>query len=523
MSQFYYSQMVESESEKLFTVILLPDREKTFPIVLMRNPYDETAEQLSDQEVANNWAEAFKGFLDAGYAVILQHCRGTGKSTGDFIPFIHEREDGLALQQWARQQPFYQGELYLFGGSYTSAVHLATAPFAPDIKGAILSAFDQELYNIHYRNGVYRSELYGAWYPGMYKKRNRLPKSEGPDSFRILPLSEYSTVVLSEKDPVFDTILEHPNKTDPFWNSRWGGADMRHALDHANIPILMTVGFFDVFFRGILDMWQDMDESTKKQSVCVFMAHDHSDGSSQPIQYPNCLVHEQFPGYDVQWFESIRKNIPFPIEKGKITYFNMGENRWKCDDFAPGTDQMEIALGNDEITYVYNPYDPSHFEGGLTSGFSGTAFQNAPGSHYGIQTFYSEPFDTNRCLKGEMNAKLHVKSDCEDTCFYMRISLVKEEGDYGLRDDIHNLSEFAPDYQSGDEAEITFSFDYLAMQVQKGERFRIDISSSAYPVYVPHTNKRGLFSAQAQAVTAHNTLICANSYITVPFTTEVLT
>lgn len=520
MAEYFYCEMVESEGEKLFTVVLLPDQKGSFPVILQRCPYEELTEQITDQEAVEHYACLNRHFVNAGYAVIYQHCRGTGKSTGDFIPFIHEREDGLALQQWVRQQPFYQGELYLFGGSYTSAVHLATAPFADDIKGAILAAFDQERYNIYYRNSILCNGLCGGWYTGMYKKRNRLPKSEGPDSFRMLPLSEYSKVVFSEKDPVFDTILEHPDKNDPFWNSRWGGSDTRHALNHAGIPILMPVGFFDVFFRGTLAMWQEMDENTRKQSACVFMPYDHSDGSMQPIQYINGKIEEQFPGYEVQWFDSIRGKKTPPVETGKITYYSMGENCWKCDDFAPGMKQMKISLGTEDIKYVYNPYDPSHFVGGLTSGFSGTAFQNEPGCHYSIQTFYSEIFDTNRYLKGEIKAKLHVKSDCEDTCFYMRISLVKNEGDYGLRDDIHNLSEFAPDYKPGDEIEITFCFDFLAMILKKGERLRIDIASSAYPFFVPHTNKRGLYSIQTQAVVAHNTIICAKSFLTVPLLAE---
>ena len=36
-------------------------------------------------------------------------------------------------------------------------------------------------------------------------------------------------------------------------------------------------------------------------------------------------------------------------------------------------------------------------------------------------------------IKGKIKARLKVSSDCEDTCFYMRLSIPKEEGYYGLR------------------------------------------------------------------------------------------
>ena len=98
-----------------------------------------------------------------------------------------------------------------------------------------------------------------------------------------------------------------------------------------------------------------------------------------------------------------------------------------------------------------------------------------------------------------------LHTDAEDTCFYMRLSLCKAEGDYGLRDDINQISNFVEDYKLGDTVEMDFSFDEHAFVIKKGEKIRVDISSSAFPHYVPHTNKKGLFSEQREAVVAQNT------------------
>ena len=73
-------------------------------------------------------------------------------------------------------------------------------------------------------------------------------------------------------------------------------------------------------------------------------------------------------------------------------------------------------------------------------------------------------------------------------------SLVKEDGYYGLRDDINQISNFCADYKPNAEIEMEFSFDEHAFVVKKGEKLRIDISSSAFPLYVRHTNNKGLFS-----------------------------
>jgi len=99
----------------------------------------------------------------------------------------------------------------------------------------------------------------------------------------------------------------------------------------------------------------------------------------------------------------------------------------------------------------------------------------------------------------------------------VRVSLAKEEGDLGMRDDINQLSNFNPAYVPGEELEMTFSFDEHAFVAKKGERLRVDISSSAHPYYVRHTNNRGLFSEQATARIADNTVILEKSSLTVYF------
>ena len=123
-------------------------------------------------------------------------------------------------------------------------------------------------------------------------------------------------------------------------------------------------------------------------------------------------------------------------------------------------------------------------------------------------------FEEDTFVKGKMTARLRVRSDCEDTCFYIRLSLCKEEGYYGLRDDINQISNFAQSYVPGEEIEMDFSFDEHAFVIKKGEKLRIDVSSSAFPHYVPHTNNRGPFALQTTAKIAHNTVICDKSSIT---------
>ena len=150
-SVFY--KYIENEGIKFFTVVCLPQSNGKFPTVIYRMPYVDSDEHRNEDEICAEKLAEYKSWLDNGYAVVFQHCRGRGKSSGYCVPYIFEREDGLLLQDWIRKQPFYNGELYLCGLSYCSSVHYVTAPFAEDIKGAVFGVQDSERYNICYRNG----------------------------------------------------------------------------------------------------------------------------------------------------------------------------------------------------------------------------------------------------------------------------------------------------------------------------------------------------------------------------------
>lgn len=524
MASTTYTTYVETDGVRLFTAVSLPDAHGTFPIVLARSPYVDDMTDKSEEELCAWYAQAAKGWNDAGYAVVSQHCRGRGKSTGDCIPYIHEREDGLALQTWVRTQPFYGGELYLNGGSYCCSVHYVTAPFASDIKGAVLEVQDQNRYNCNYRNGFYKMGLHGGWYMDMYKKqrvlRGEMSRRFTDDSYKTLPLIGLSEAVFGEKADDFDAILMHPDEQDAFWReTRFGGAEARDAIVGADIPILLVTGFYDIYTGGVFDMFKQLDASTKAKSALLVHPYAHSGSENdQPVHFPNGEVAQAFGDVARLWFDAVRGKGTFPVTQGQVTYYELFGERWCCDDFAPPAQALCLPLGNGDCTYTYDPTDPAQFRGGLSANFGGTAWQDPPHSRPDILSVYTAPFARDVHVKGQMTASLCVRSDCEDTCFYMRISLEKPEGDLGLRDDITAVSRVSEHYRPGDEVTLDFTFDEHCFVIHKGERLRVDVSSSAYGLYVPHTNRRGLFSLQTDTVVAHNTVRLSSSCLHVPYT-----
>ncbi len=516
MKPIYVTYYVENEGNQLFTMVLKPAKEGKYPTAFLRTPYDVHHEKMSPSELEAYMIENYSKWADNGYVFIYAHCRGTANSTGESDAFIYEETDGKATLNWIRQQPFYNGEIYLVAGSYCGFVNRSLAPFDSDIKSIILEATDSNLYNWLYLNGIYRANLHGGWYIPRYKNKCGLNKNFTEESFLTLPMTDFSKKVFGEGAPVFDEMLLHPDADDEFWETPLAGSLQKHALDNADFPRVVTTGFFDIFNRGSHDSWESFDDEMK--SRCAFIIHPYHHGGTseeQPYHFPGGTVEEYLGDLETGWFNHVRDGVPFNAPLGKISYYELFGNKWYTEDYYTQNGSVTFALGDGERSYVYDPRNPARFNGGLSNNFGGTVFMDPPNLREDIITCYSPEFAEDTHVRGKMKARLKVRSDREDTCFYVRIAIVKPEGDFALRDSITKISNFDENYVPGTDTYVDFTFDEGAFLIKKGEKLRIDVSSSAFPQFIPHTNTRGLFSVQTEAVKAVNTVFLEESTLTI--------
>ena len=76
---------------RLSSRIYRPGYEGRYPTLLIRTIYNNK----QDRYLA--WT---RRFVEAGYAVVMQDCRGRYDSEGPREPYIHEADDGFDTQQW---------------------------------------------------------------------------------------------------------------------------------------------------------------------------------------------------------------------------------------------------------------------------------------------------------------------------------------------------------------------------------------------------------------------------------------
>lgn len=261
----------------------------------------------------------------------------------------------------------------------------------------------------------------------MYKAKSHMKKNFTLVSYDLLPLRDFCRTVFGEEVPSFQEKLRQNKPDDPVWNTCNGISNTRGVTDDAHFPILFTTGFYDIYTGGIFSMWRQMNAENKARSAMIVSPYDHGDrcNNETSMAFEKGKRTEQFgEEYEIDWLDSIRdpRKAP-PVPAGKITYYRLFENKWQSDDFMPGEKQITLPLGDHAETYTYNPFDAPSFQGGLCSSFGGCMFQNPPNQRHDIVTVYSAPFAQDTFVKGKMAASLKVASDCEDTCFYMRLSI----------------------------------------------------------------------------------------------------
>ncbi len=112
------------DGASLFSHVYLPtDESQTWPTVLVRTPYPDPIMPISLGPI--------DFFRNAGYAVVVQWCRGTWKSEGRFRFFQNEAEDGYDCIEWIAEQQWSNGRIGMYGSSYSASVQWLAARLNP--------------------------------------------------------------------------------------------------------------------------------------------------------------------------------------------------------------------------------------------------------------------------------------------------------------------------------------------------------------------------------------------------------
>ena len=529
--------MIEmSDGVRLYTILLMPKTNgvlpEKMPIIFEKTPYDTDLKGESESiKIHENYIIA-----NSGYIYVFQNSRGTGSSEGVHTPYA-ERDglDSYETIEYLRKQPYYNGEIFLKGGSYMATTHYLWLDREgidlSDIKGAVFQTQTDRMIYRDWKNGAnYSYSGLRFMYGSLMKKTHKVDGFA--DNTKIRPFRDAIKRTQGEDIPELTEWLYHPVEDD-YWRSRPG----YYAAEHITFPVLFMEGWYDYYVDGMFSMWERLPEETRAKSAFIVGPWEHGTSvvKSWTYQPQNGSYTKYFGAGNVfiEWFDSIRTGKPYPyIEKGKVTYHSVNGHKWAVNE-APWDLNPEIKKfyfnenytlteepATEDITHTYK-YDPENIN--YFAKFTPQEVHEA-NTIDGVLTFTTEPFEKDTDFYGKVRIKLDVSSDCEDTLFTAFLNFVDPDGKaYSLTHTGATLSHFYPDYKPGEKVTLDITFPYTALSVKEGGKIRIDVSSngtgSSGLSYIPHSNTKGHFAEVTETKVANNTLHIKDAFIEVPLST----
>ena len=127
---------------ELATMLFEPAMTGPHPTILMREPYG-----------LSGFASIGEIYAERGYNAVIQACRGTGGSEGEFDPLSNERNDGLDTLDWIKAQPWFDGRLGTSGPSYLGYAQWAICDALPKQSAMAIKVTSAEFRSVVFPGG----------------------------------------------------------------------------------------------------------------------------------------------------------------------------------------------------------------------------------------------------------------------------------------------------------------------------------------------------------------------------------
>jgi putative CocE/NonD family hydrolase len=284
-----------------------------------------------------------------GYVGVVAYARGKRRSPDRVVPYQHDGDDARAVINWIAGQPWSDGRVGMYGGSYSGFTQWAAAKrLPPELKAIATSAptapgVDVPMGGNIFRNSAYRWVSYVTNTEGLDEKSyNEDPQWRSLDQAWYTSGKPYRDLdrIAGKPNRIFRRWLNHPSY-DRFWQKMLPGQEQ---FAHIDIPVLTTAGYYGDGEAGALYYFTQhyrydphanhtlligpYDDSLMEQARSAVLKGYQVD--------PAALIDLHELRY--QWFDHVFKGRAKPsLLKDRVNYQVMGANEWR---HAPSLDSM---------------------------------------------------------------------------------------------------------------------------------------------------------------------------------------
>ncbi len=399
-----------------------------------------------------------RSLLKHGYIVAAVDVRGSGASfdSKQAIFDRDESQDAYEVIEWLASQPWCDGNIGMFGGSYLGITQLMAASTKPPHLKAIfpmVALFD--LYNIVSPGGVVHDDFIKTW----------------SELTKILDLKSIAAPVDEDKDKILlnKAIQQHKQsrglweimKPLPYRNLKdevtgdfpllqWHPSAFVEEINESEVPMYFWCGWFDSFTKDGFLMYRNFDVPRKM----VIGAWSHSPRDSKILE----MEFKPMNVETIRWFDywlkgidngimdedSIRYQVmktsddyewrtstqwPLPEEKKTLYFFHSGP--------SGSIDSVNDGILNTEFPKNKEGFDSYKVDYSTSTGTS-TRWDNAVGGDFGYPdmtendqkalTYTTAVLTEDIEVTGHIIVHLWISSTAKDGNFFAYLEEVDSEG-----------------------------------------------------------------------------------------------
>ncbi len=460
--------------------------------------------------------------VGAGFAVVVVDCRGTHRSDGTFRWMATEATDGVDVVAWLKEQPWCDGRVLGFGGSYVSATQVVTVLADPSTLSAIspwvaLSRPDTDMAG---RGGI---PIYASTYNWAANRVNDALVKAGLPARADIPLAEgvdpaplLSQHTLPELAAVLATAPEGAHVADwvahPTYDNYWRLAEYPEpALRRLTVPGFHLAGWYDLFLGGTLRNFTAMRRGpARDHQHLVIGPWIHIDQMRRiPVGHDfgpvSTLAGGGISQLQLDFWRQHGLGVPSALPPVRL--FVMGVDEWR--DYAewpvPGTQELDLYLSDGMLapnlteasaatSIQHDPANPVPAVGGQIlygpPDFAGPHDQRPAEAHPGVVSFTTPPFAETFEVVGPVSLRCWVSADTTDADLHAVLTDVAPDGTSRIltdgalrlsrRQGLDRVSPLVP----GEPVAVEIDMWATANAFLPGHALRLNLAGASFPRYV---------------------------------------
>jgi uncharacterized protein len=535
---------------RLATDVYRPTEGGPFPVLISRLPYNKELPMMAQAAIDTSRA------VQAGYAVVLQDCRGRFASEGEFTPIFNEASDGADSVDWIAQQTWSTGQVGTVGGSYLGFTQWLLAKEQPEALRAMAPAITtSDYYESPWRHtgGVFELGISLFWslfmVPEELQRQLRQGKasmeqmgtlmqvmSNASSQFEHLPLMDMS--LLRDFAPYYFDWLAHPTYDD-----YWRGIAHKEHYEQITVPALNIGGWYDIFLGGTLENYTGMKQrggsAVARQNQRLLIgpwSHGYMTGIFPERNYGLMASGDvaDVVGAQLRWYDHWLKGENNGVEQDKpVKIFVMGLDQWREEDDWPLPDTQfrpyyqhsdghantatgdgmlstEAPAEEAEDVYLYDPRRPVPTVGGaillsLAMGIDqGPRDQRSMEAREDVLCYSTLILEKPVEVTGPIKLVLYVSSSARDTDFTGKLVDVYPDGRAEILTDGILRTRYRESFsepkllEPGQIYELHLDLWATSNVFKVGHRIRLEVTSSNFPRFDRNTNTGGTIETETE-------------------------